>query len=60
MKKQTKILKLKKATISELNIAKVGEIIGGKTGAGGPFGECVSTYDFRPCFTSPCEATQGC
>ena len=57
MKKQSKILKLRKATISELNIEKAGEIIGGRTGAEA---HCVSTYDFRPCFTSPCEASVGC
>jgi len=57
MKKQSKNLKLKKATISELNLERVGEIIGGKTGAQAL---CVSIFDFRPCFTSPCEASVAC
>ncbi|WP_430410496.1 hypothetical protein [Kordia sp.] len=50
MKKQNKVLKLKKSTISELNIEKAGEIIGGRTGAGA---FCKTTpYDYNCVFIS--------
>lgn len=57
MKKQSRNLKLNKSVISELSIDKANEVKGGKTGAQA---NCVSVFDFRPCFTQPCEASVGC
>lgn len=51
MKKQNKVLKLKKSTISELNIERTGEIIGGKTGAEV---HCVSILEYVSVATTGC------
>ena len=59
MKKQNKNLKLNKSVVSELNIAQVAAIKGGKTGAG-PQEQCATQWVCPA--TSPCEATNttGC